>query len=247
MGSHLRIAALALGTAAAIATVSASAADAAGTTSAPATATSASLASIQAHAAAAITLRVDDLTEAADGAASDTALGSDGPSLASALRTDIAPLQALGQTIAADTTATAARADAATIYTNYRVLALVLPAGRLAGSADRIAVTAVPRLTSVAGTVAGRITPANQAAAQPLLDDLNAQIAAARAQTSGLAAAVQAFTPAQWNGNHALLSPARAALNAADAALTKADSDVRSLRSILRAPTASTATTTPSG
>jgi hypothetical protein len=247
MGSHLRIAALALGTAAAVATLSATAADASGTTSTPSTATSASLASIQAHAAAAITLRVDDLTQAADRAASDSALGSDGPALATTLRTDIAPLQALGQTIAADTTPTVARADGATIYTSYRVLALVLPAGRLASSADRITVTAVPRLTSVAGTVAGRITPANQAAAQPLLNDLNAQIAAASAQTSGLAAAVLAFSPAQWNTNHALLSPARAALNAADAGLTKADSDVRSLRSILRAPTASTATTTPAG
>src|SRR5580658_5517012 len=90
------------------------------------------LAEIQAKAAAAITLRINDINAAIAKVDSAKNLGSSATTLADYLGVDIAPLQALGQTIASDQTVATAEADYAEIFTDYRVLALVLPAAHLA-------------------------------------------------------------------------------------------------------------------
>ena len=69
----------------------------------PLPATPQSLSGIQAKAAAAISLRVNDLNAAITKVKADSRLGSDNAALATYLQADIAPLQALGQTIAGDT------------------------------------------------------------------------------------------------------------------------------------------------
>jgi hypothetical protein len=169
----------------------------------------------------------------------DTRLGADGGVLASYLQGGIAPLQALGQKIAGDTTEGAAATDYSTIFTNFRVLALVLPAARLAGSVDVRQNTTIPKLTTLSSKAASRVHTTNAAVLQPLIDDLNAQIADASQSTAGIAATVLAYTPAQWNTNHDLLALARGSAQAANANIAKARADVKQIATDLKgaAPT----------
>jgi hypothetical protein len=221
----------------AIGVVAITAAGAATTTGHPAT-----LASVQANAAAAITLRVNDLNAAITKVNGSKDFGSGAPALAAYLQADIAPLQALGQKIAADTTLATAQADAATIYTNFRVLLLVLPAAHLAGNSDIVADTEVPALTADSAKAASKVNPSNQAVLQPLINDLNAQISAASSATTGLAASLMSDTPAQYNANNALLTPAKASVTSANGDVTKARADLQQIHQDLKAARATRTT-----
>jgi hypothetical protein len=202
------------------------------------------LSGIQAKAAAAISLRVDDLNAAIAKVNADRRLGSDNAALAAYLQTDVAPLQALGQKIAGDTTESTAAADYATIFANYRVLALVLPAGHIAGVADQVEVTTVPELTALATKAASHVNSSNQAVLQPLLNDLQAQITAATNATAGVSATVLAYTPTEWNANHDLLTSVRSAVQSADNDIAKAHADLKQIAAVLK-PAASAQPTTP--
>jgi len=197
-------------------------------------ATAPNLSSVKANAAAAITLRVNDLTAAIANLNAERGLGSDAPALDTYLQADIAPLQALGQKIAGDTTMAGARADAAAIYSNFRVLFLVLPAAHLAGLVDGIANTAVPALTAESAKAASRVNSSNQSVLQPLINDLNTQISAASGSTSGLAATLLGYTPAQWNANNALLSPARSSVTSAGGDVARGRADLRQIHQDLK-------------
>ncbi len=202
------------------------------------------LAGIQSAAAAAVSLRVDDLNAATSKVNADSRLGADGGALAAYLQADVAPLQALGQKIAGDTIESTAAADYATIFTNFRVLALVLPAAHIAGAADQIGVTTVPTLTALAAKATAHVNASNQGVLQPLITDLNAQIAAATNATTGVSATVTAFTPAQWNANHDLLASGRGSIQSADSALTKARADLKQIAAVVK-PGGTAQVTTP--
>ena len=202
-----------------------------------------SLSTIQAAAAAAITLRVNDLTAAVTTVNGAKDLGSDSAALVSYLQADIAPLQALGQKIASDTSVTTATSDAASIYTNFRVLALVLPAAHLAATVDGIDVTTLPHLTALAAKAESRVNSSNQAVLQPLINETNGQIAAATTGTSGVASTVLGYLPAQLNADHDLLAPAHGAVQAAVAAVAKARGDALQIRSVLASATSAATTT----
>ena len=73
------------------------------------------------------------------------------------------------------------------------------------------------------------MNPTDQVELQPLINDLNGQIAAATNATNGLAGNVLAFTPAQWNANHDLLSSSKSSQQSAHTALTQGRSDVRQI------------------
>jgi hypothetical protein len=201
-----------------------------------------SLSTIQAKSAAAISLRVNDLNAAVTRVNDSKDLGTDAATLAAHLQADIAPLQALGQKIAGDTSPSTAKADAATIFTNYRVLVLVLPAARLAGSSDGIEVTTIPELTALSAKAASLVNPSNAATVQPLINDLNAQIGAATTSTSGVASTVLGYSPSAWNANHSLLASAVSSVQSAKSDMSKARNDVKQLRSDLKPP-ATTPTT----
>lgn len=207
-------------------------------------ATPQSLSGIQSKAAAAVSLRTNDLNAAISKAKADSRLGSDNAALVAYLQADIAPLQALGQTIAGDTTESTAAADYATIFTNYRVLALVLPAGHIAGAADQIDVTTVPTLTALAAKAASHVNPANQALLQPLLSDMHAQIAAATDSTTGVSATVLAYAPSDWNANHDLLAAGRGSVQSARNDIAKAEGDLKQIAAALK-PAAVPRPTTP--
>jgi hypothetical protein len=202
------------------------------------------LAGIQAKAATDITDRVTSLNQAIARVNAAKDLGADQESLASYLGTDGAPLQQLNQTIQADTTVQQAAHDFGTIFSDYRVYVLVLPAARIAGGADEATVTAIPKLTADASKAQAHVTPANQAQLQPLLDDLNSQISAATNATNGLAATVLAFKPSQWNADHDLLAAATSSAQAAGAALKKGRSDVQQIVQDLKGAAAPTTPTT---
>jgi hypothetical protein len=206
-------------------------------------ATPQTLAGIQAKAAAAVTLRVNDLNAAISKVNSDTRLGSDGAALTAYLQADIAPLGALGQKIAADTTQSEAAADYATIFTNFRVLALVLPAAHIAGATDEMDSTTIPKLTALSARAASRVNSSNASVLQPLINDLNVQISDASNATSGVATTVLGYTPTQWNANHDLLAPGRASVGAAQGNAAKARADLKQIAADLK-PMGSTPTST---
>lgn len=187
------------------------------------------LTGIKAKAATDITDRVNALDAAIGTVNSAKDLGASQAGLAAYLGADIAPLQQLTTTVQGDTTVQQAAHDYGTIFSSYRVFALVLPAARIAAGADRDTTTAIPKLTTDATKAQGRVTPANQATLQPLISDLDSQITGATNATDGLASTVLAFTPAQWNADHDLLAASRSSLQTAGDALAKARADVRQI------------------
>jgi hypothetical protein len=240
-GKRVAVAVAVLTSAAALAAGGAMAAGAATPAATPQT-----LSDIQSKAARAISLRANDLNAAISKVNADWRLGSDNAALVAYLQADIAPLQALGQKIAGDTSESTAAADYATIFTNYRVFALVLPAVHIAGGSDQIDVTTVPTLTAVATKAASHLNSANRALLQPLINDLNAQITAATNTTAGVSATVLAYTPSEWNANHDLLASGHSSVQSARNDIAKADADVKQIAAVLKsaaAPQPSPATT----
>ena len=185
------------------------------------------LAGIKAKAATDITDRVNKLKGAIAKVNGAQALGAGQGTLVSYLGADIVPLQRLNQKIQADTTVAEAAQDFGSIFTGYRVYALVLPAARIAAGSDGATMTAIPKLTSDAAKAQAQVNPGNQTQVQPLIDDLNGQIGTATNASNGLAATVLAFTPAQWNANVELLAASRSSGQTAIGALEKGRSDVR--------------------
>jgi hypothetical protein len=226
------------------ATITAGAATASGNSGS--SAVPATLAGIKAKAATDIGDRVNDLQAAIAKVNTAKGLGSSQATLVSYLGTDRSPLLQLDQTIQADSTVQQAAHDFGTIFSDYRVYVLVLPASRMAADADHATTTAIPKLTADAAKAQSRVTPANQATLQPLIDDLNGQITTATNATNGLAATVLAFTPAQWNADHALLAASKSSDQAAAGALQKGRADVTQIVQELRASShaASSASTT---
>jgi hypothetical protein len=216
------------------------------------TTTPASLSGIQAKAAAAITLRINDLNAAIAKVNSAKDLGSGQGTLDNYLAVDIPRLQTLGTKIAADTALSEAEADYQSIFTDYRVLALVLPAAELAADADRITNTAVPGLTAFSAKAQSHVNASNQAILQPMIDTLNNDISGATNATSGLAGTVLVYVPSQWNANNALLNPSKASLQTGTSDVKNALSEVQQIRQYLKssrpaAKTAQTTTSTPGG
>lgn len=195
----------------------------------------ATLEGIKARASTDVTERVDALDAAVAQADAAKGLGSGQAALVAYLGADVTPLQQLDQKIQGDTSVKMAAQDFCDIFTDYRVYVLVLPAAHLAGDADRATATAIPALQATSTKAQGLVNPQNQAQLQPLIDDLNSQITAASNATNGLTATVLAFTPAQWNADHAVLSPSKTADQTTDAALQKGRGDVQQIRQVLRA------------
>jgi hypothetical protein len=207
----------------------------------------ASLAGIKAKAATDITERVASLNAAIGKVDAAKGLGASQATLVSYLGTDIAPLQQLNQTIQGDSTVQQASHDFGTIFRDYRVYRLVLPAALIAADANHATTTVIPNLTADAATAQARVTPANQVTVQPLINDLNGQISTATNATNGLAATVLAFTPAQWDADNALLDGSTSSNRDATGALQKGRADVKQIVQDLKsahAAGAAAATTT---
>ncbi len=69
----------------------------------------------------------------------------------------------------------------------------MLPAARIAATADRATSTTLPALTADAAKAASHVNPRNSEFLQPLIDDLNHQISTASSAGNGLAVTVLAY------------------------------------------------------
>jgi hypothetical protein len=210
-------------------------------------ATPQTLSAIKAKAQADVTHRVNALNAAIAEVNAASGLGSDQGALVAYLKTDIAPLQQLNDTIQADTSVKQAEKDFSSVLSNYRVYVLVLPAATLASEADRATITAIPNLTKASSQALSLENPRNQAEVQPVVNDLNGQISTASTATSGLASTVLALTPTQWNANHNLLSGPKSAAHTAVSALQKSRSDVAQILSDLKGSAGGSLSTTGAG
>jgi hypothetical protein len=197
------------------------------------------LSTIQAKAAAAIADRLTSLGTAIPSVTANQVITpADRSTLLATLNHDVAGLTALRATIAGDTTAKQAATDAATIYTTYRVYALALPQVRYAEAADDLTGGVLPKLvdaqTKLAALLAGADSAKNTPAVQATMTDLGTKITAATTLTAGLSGTVLAYTPAQYDANHALLSAPRQSLAMAGTDVKAAQVDVTTVLDALK-------------
>jgi hypothetical protein len=167
-----------------------------------------------------------------------------------ALVTDIdqtaARLRDLATLIKADTDLAALRDHCRSIFEDNRVFALVLPRVRLVVGADT-ATDAGAKLKDIAGKLADAITKAEVGGqdvhqAKLDLDMMKAQIASGVAAAGTVPGAVLGLTPADWNANHEVLSPARQSLRSARADLKVARDLALKIRNELKPPAPAPAT-----
>jgi hypothetical protein len=192
---------------------------------------------IQASGAVAIARREATLTTTIAAVGANTQITSaDRATLNATLTGDQSGLSSLGQKLTADTTVAQASADYTTIYTGFRVYALAVPQVHFAAAADTITVTILPalsnaqqELTAVLAADPSKNTPAVQAS----MTDLASRISAVGSATDGLASSVLAYTPAQYDANHALLAAPRTSLRTAQLDVGAARADIVSVTKAL--------------
>ncbi len=139
--------------------------------------------------------------------------------LAGIISDTAASLTALDGEIAADTEAEALKAHCRSIFEDHRVFALVLPRTRLVVSSDT-AVAAADRLDQAADRIEQAIAKAEAAGkdvtqAKADLETMRSEIDSARTTADGVPGDILDLTPADWNADHEVLTPAREALRSA--------------------------------
>jgi hypothetical protein len=128
-------------------------------------------------------------------------------------------LQTLRSEIEAATDAGALRERCRSIFSEYRVFALVLPRTRLVVASDA-SVAAADKLDDLAGKLGAAIAQAEAAGrdvtqAKTDLEAMKEKIASGRTSAASVADAVLALTTADWNADHNVLLPARKSLQSA--------------------------------
>jgi len=152
-------------------------------------------------------------------------------------------LRVLADVIKADTDLATMKEHCRSIFDDNRVFALVLPRVRLVVGADT-ATDAGATLGDVAARLADAIAKAEAAGrdvgqAKLDLDTMKAHIAAGMAAAGSVPGAVLGLTPADWNANHEVLTPARQSLRSARADLKVARDLALKIRNELKPPAAS--------
>jgi len=135
-------------------------------------------------------------------------------------------LTALKAQIQAETDMTKLRSECESIWTGYRVFALVLPRTRLVAVADAEGFVA-GRLTDVSTRLQQAVDNAKAQGkdvtkAQADLDAMKAKIASGQASAAGVADSILSLTPADWNANHDVLKPPHDSVKSAHTALKAA-------------------------
>jgi hypothetical protein len=151
--------------------------------------------------------------------------------LNSEIQTNISGLTGLQTKIDADTDVTAARADDKSIFTSYRIYALVIPQGWILASADRI--TGIAGLMSALSVklqtrISAEPAGTNVTALTAAISDMNAKIADAKTQAAAAQARVSALVPDQ--GNQAVITSNHSALVAARADTRVGTQDLQAAR-----------------
>lgn len=198
-----------------------------------------SLAEIQRAGAAATDKRIDSLSEAiARVDANEKLTDADRDTIIATLNSDLAAMRDLAAEIAGDDTVSEAAADYRSIFTDYRVYAVVLPQALYAAGADALTGFALPKLqaaydklsAALEGSHADQSTPELQAT----LAHMAEMIADAEAGSATLAADALAVTPADWNADHTVLADIRLQLHDAVADARDASRDAREIAEAIR-------------
>jgi hypothetical protein len=126
-----------------------------------------------------------------------------------------------------------ATSDYRSVFLNYRVYALALPQVRLAAATDDITGGVLPHLADAQAKLSTMLSAAGPAKDTALvkaeMSNLAFQIQTVTSMTSGLSTKIVAYTPAQYDSNHALLSTARQSLLSARADIAMARMDIQSV------------------
>ncbi|HTW08056.1 MAG TPA: hypothetical protein VME46_11120 [Acidimicrobiales bacterium] len=199
---------------------------------------------IKAQAAAWIAERIVTLNKEIAVVQARSDLGSDQAALVAEMQAAISGLEALGSTIAADTTVQKAREDARLIFTEFRVYLFMLPAVQDVMSTDNITNVQLPGLNKAITYLQGQENSSNHAVLGPLVANMQSQVQIAGGATSGLSAQLLSYTPAEWDANHGLLNGAAADINVAHRSVNAAVRDAQEAYRYLRHHTAPTTTTT---
>jgi hypothetical protein len=199
---------------------------------------------IKAQAARWIAHRITALTNEIAVVKGKTDLGTDGTSLVAEMQADISGLEALGVTIAGDTTVQKALQDSSLIFTEFRVYYLMLPVAADVIHVDGVTNVDLPNIAKAVAWIQSQENPSNQGVLAPLVANMQSQAQIATGATSGLSAQLLGFTPAEWDANHGLLNGARAQLVIADRAVSTADRDAQEAYRYLRHHTSPTTTST---
>jgi len=151
-----------------------------------------------------------------------------------------AGLTALKSKIDADADLATLKADVHSIFTDYRIYALVVRQVHLVDGDDRVTAAAA-RLSAAADKLQAAITTAqgqgkDVTGATAHLAAMQAAIAAALAQVNGDAAAILPLHPADWNAGTAkpILDAARSSLEAARADLATALAEAKAAKAALK-------------
>jgi hypothetical protein len=194
-----------------------------------------------------ITRRLTTLSAVATKITAATKLStSDKASLNSEVSTTTNGLTTLKAQLDADTTLASARIDATSIYTEYRVYALLVPKIAFVKVADDQQVTE-SKLQAITPKLQTHITTAQQAGTdvttmQAKLSDMTAHLTAAQTISSTIEANVIGLQPTDYDSNHAVLSGNKTQLTTAHSDLLTADADAKAIVSSLSL-SASTKTT----
>jgi hypothetical protein len=163
---------------------------------------------------------------------------ADKTSLSAEVQDEISSLNALKAKLDADTDLAAAQADAQSIFSAYRVYALIVPKVQLVKAADDQQ-AAENKLTDLAAKLKARLSEAQKkgkdtANLQSTLDNMTTKTTAAQVISSGVEAAVIALQPNDYNSNHGILSGNRDKLKAAQDNIKTAATDAKTIVTGLR-------------
>ena len=197
------------------------------------------LSNLKTKGSAEITRRLTSLNSALTTVGATTKLSSSDKSyLESEINTEITGLTSLQTTLNSETTLSSARADVQSIFSEYRVYALVLPKTRLVKAADGEQNTDT-QLTTLANSLQTQITTdgnsgKNVTSAQNTLNDMNTQITNAQSIASSIESKVLTLAPSDYNTDHTILSGDLAQLKTAHADNLAAYNDGKTIAADLK-------------
>jgi prophage antirepressor-like protein len=194
----------------------------------------ATLQRIQTRGDSEINRRLTSLKSLGSVISSSTKLSTDdAATLTTEVSNEISGLQTLETSLNADTTVAAARTDAQSIISEYRVYALILPKVYLVQTADREQ-TAIAKWVATAAKLQIRLNTEqsagkNVASLVTALNDMNSKLTTAQATASNIETSVIALQPTDYDSNHSVLSGDRDQLKTGQNQIEGAASDAKTI------------------
>jgi hypothetical protein len=182
---------------------------------------------------------IDNRTRALDGAiqkVDDNTYLTDAhqSTISATLQGDLDGLNDLAGQIDAATTAAKARALYHSIFTDYRVYAVVLPQSFYAAAADGLEDAALPKLEDGYTRLAAAVDKSGDSDLKAILAQMRASLDTATGLLNGLADEALAVSPSDFNADHTVLGDIRGTLRDATNAVRDARQDAREILDGLR-------------